>query len=152
MVEFPDLATLRARIGQEIAVSDWITITQDRINQFAEATDDRQWIHVDPARAASDSPFKSTIAHGFLTLSLVSYLIRRTISFNRFKMAINYGVNKVRFIAPVPVDSRIRARFAPEAVEEAGGAVQVTWKITIDREDGSKSCCVVEWVVRYYST
>ena len=151
MIELPDLDSLRNQIGQEIAVSDWIAIAQERIDQFAEATDDRQWIHVDTQRAARESPFKTTIAHGFLTLSLVSILIRRTLSFDRFRMAINYGVNRVRFITPVPSGSRIRARFSPMGVEETGGGAQVTWGITIEREGADKPCCAVEWIVRYYS-
>jgi acyl dehydratase len=150
MIELPDVDTLRNRIGQEIAVSDWIAITQERIDQFAEATEDRQWIHVDLARAEAESPFKTTIAHGFLTLSLVSILIRRTMSFASYRMALNYGLNRVRFVAPVPSGSRIRARFSPVAVEEAGGGTQVTWGITVEREGADKPCCVAEWVVRYY--
>ena len=149
-MELPDFDTLRSTIGQEIAVSEWIAITQERIDRFAEATEDRQWIHIDPARAATDSPFKSTIAHGFLTLSLVSILIRRTISFDRYKMAINYGLNRVRFITPVPAGSRVRARFAPLAAENTGSGIQVTWNITFERDGGDKPCCVAEWVVRYY--
>jgi acyl dehydratase len=152
MIEIHDLAALRYQIGQEIAVSDWIEITQERINQFAEATDDDQWIHVDTARAAAESPFRTTIAHGFLTLSLVSTLVRRTMSFGGLRLAINCGLNRVRFIAPVPAGSRLRARFSPGAVGEAGGGVQVTWNITIEREGADKPCCVVEWLVRYYSS
>jgi acyl dehydratase len=152
MIELPDLDTLRRQIGQEIAVSDWITISQDRIDAFAEATDDRQWIHVDPARAAVESPFRTTIAHGFLTLSLASSLVCRTLSLDRFRMAINYGLNRVRFITPVPVYSRVRGRFSPIAVEEASGGVQVTWGITFERDGADKPCCVAEWVVRYYET
>jgi acyl dehydratase len=151
MIDIQDLTALRDRIGQEIAVSDWIEITQERINQFAEATDDRQWIHVDTARAAAESPFRTTIAHGFLTLSLVSVLVRRTMSFGGLRLAINYGVNRVRFIAPVPAGARIRARFSPAAVEETGGGVQVAWAITIEREGADKPCCVAEWLVRYYA-
>ena len=150
MVDIPDLAALRDRLGQEIAVSDWIEITQQRIDRFAEATDDRQWIHVDPARAASESPFKGTIAHGFLTLSLVSVLMKRALSFGAVRMAINYGVNRVRFMSPVPAGSRIRGRFAPTAVDDTGGAVQVTWSVTIECEHTDKPCAVVEWIVRYY--
>ena len=146
----PDVAALRARLGVELAVSDWLEVTQQRIDQFAEATDDRQWIHIDPARAASESPFKHTIAHGFLTLSLVSVLARRAMSFDGVRMAINYGVNRVRFVAPVPAGSRIRGRFTPVAVDDAGGGVQVTWSVTIDREHTDKPCAVVEWIVRYY--
>jgi acyl dehydratase len=151
MIDIQDLGALRDRIGQEIAVSDWIEITQERIDQFAEATDDRQWIHLDTARAAAESPFRTTIAHGFLTLSLVSTLVRRAMSFGDVRLAINCGVNRVRFIAPVPAGSRIRARFSPAAVEEAGGGVQVAWAITIEREGAEKPCCVAEWLVRYYS-
>ena len=150
MSKSTDLAALRDRLGQEIAVSDWIEVTQQRIDRFAEATDDRQWIHVDPARAASESPFKTTIAHGFLTLSLVSVLMKQALSFGRVRMAINYGVNRVRFISPLPAGARIRARFAPIAVDDTGGAVQVTWSVTIEREHTDKPCAVVEWIVRYY--
>ena len=149
MIEI-DLSALAHRLGAEIGVSDWFEITQERINQFAEATEDRQWIHTDPARAATDSPFHATIAHGFLTLSLVSVLLRTTINLSRLRMAINYGVNKVRFIAPAPVNSRIRARFVASSVEEKGPAVQVVWGITIEREGAEKPVCVVDWIVRYY--
>ena len=150
MSKITDLSALRDRLGQEIAVSDWIEVTQQRIDRFAEATDDRQWIHVDPARAASESPFKTTIAHGFLTLSLVSVLMKQALSFGRVRMAINYGVNRVRFVSPVPAGARIRGRFAPIAVDETAGAVQVTWSVTIEREHTDKPCAVVEWIVRYY--
>ena len=150
MIDIPDLSSLKDRIGEEIGVSDWIAITQERIDQFAEATDDRQWIHTDPARAAVESPFRTTIAHGFLTMSLVSVLLRRTFNLSRLRMAINYGLNKVRFVAPVPVGSKVRARFVPAAVEESGGGVQVTWNVTMEREGSDKPVCVVEWLVRYY--
>src|SRR5256712_12297000 len=149
MIEL-DVSTLRDRIGQEIAVGDWFEIAQDRIQQFADATGDHQWIHVDPARAASESPFKTTIAHGFLTLSLVSALMKQALSFGSVRMAINYGVNRVRFISPLPAGARIRGRFAPIAVDDTGGAVQVTWSVTIEREHTDKPCAVVEWIVRYY--
>jgi acyl dehydratase len=150
MTLIPDLAALHDRLGQEIAVSTWIEITQQRIDQFAEATGDHQWIHVDPTRAASESPFKTTIAHGFLTLSLVSLLMRQALSLSAVRMAINYGANRVRFISPVPAGSRIRGRFAPIAVDDTGGSVQVTWSVTIEREGADKPCAVVEWIVRYY--
>jgi acyl dehydratase len=151
MIDLPDLPTLRTQLGREIAISDWLTVEQNRIARFADATEDHQWIHVDPARAATESPFKTTNAHGFLTLSLVSVLLRRTISFSGFRMAINYGLNRVRFVSPVPVGARIRARFTPAAIEETGGSIQITWAITIEREGGEKPCCVAEWLVRYYS-
>ena len=145
-----DVRTLRDRIGQEIAVSDWLEVTQARIDQFADATGDHQWIHVDAARAAAESPFKATIAHGFLTLSLLSTLVRDAITFTGLRMAINYGLNRVRFVSPVPSGSRIRARLTVGAFEEVSGALQVTWSVTIDRDGGDKPACVAEWLVRYY--
>jgi acyl dehydratase len=151
MVEIRDPAALRALIGQEIAVGDWVDVSQARINQFAETTEDRQWIHVDAARAARDSPFKATIAHGFLTLSLVSVLTRAAVTFVGVRMAINYGLNRVRFVSPVPSGSRIRGRFSPLAVEDVSDdGVQVTWGVTVERDGGDKPACVVEWLVRYY--
>jgi acyl dehydratase len=145
-----DVRTLRDRIGEELAPSGWMAITQEKINQFADATGDHQWIHIDAARAATESPFKSTIAHGFLTLSLISALLRDAVTPTGLRMAINYGLNRVRFVAPVPVGSRVRGRFAVAAVEETGDSVQVTWTATIEREGVAKPCCVAEWVVRYY--
>jgi acyl dehydratase len=145
-----DVRTLGGRIGQEIAVSDWLEITQARIDQFAEATGDHQWIHVDAARAAKESPFKTTIAHGFLTLSLLSPLIRESIRFTGLRMAINYGLNRVRFVSPVPAGARIRARITAAAVEEIAGGFQVNWQVSIERENSSKPACAVDWIVRYY--
>ena len=150
MIEITDVRALQTRIGEEIAVSDWFEISQQRIDQFAAATGDSQWIHVDPARAAVDSPFKTTIAHGFLTLSLLSSLIRDAMTFSGLRMAINYGLNRVRFIAPVPSGARVRARITAAAVAETGDSVQVTWGVTVERERGDKPCCVAEWIVRYY--
>src|SRR5262249_32663635 len=144
-----DFTTLGDRIGHEVAVSPWLDMTQERIDAFAEATEDRQWIHVDPVKAATQSPFKATIAHGFLTLSLVSILLRSAMTFNA-KMAINYGVNRVRFVSAVPVGSRLRGRFSPGSVETVDGGVQVTWKVTVEREGQEKPAAVVEWIVRYY--
>src|ERR1700712_6092999 len=108
-----DVRTIGARVGQQIAVSDWLEVTQARINQFADATGDHQWIHVDPARAAAELPSRSTIAHGFLTLSLLSTLIRESIRFTGLRMAINYGLNRVRFVSPVPAGTRIPPRITP---------------------------------------
>jgi acyl dehydratase len=150
MIQIDDVRSLRNRIGEEIAASDWVEISQARIDQFAEATGDTQWIHVDAARAAVESPFKTTIAHGFLTLSLLSALIRDAMQFHHLRLAINYGMNRMRFVAPVPAGSRIRARFTPVSVEDVSGSVQVTWQVTIDREHADKPCCVTEWIVRYY--
>ena len=145
-----DIRALVDNVGRELGVSEWHQVTQDRIDEFADATGDRQWIHVDRARAAIESPFKATIAHGFLTLSLTSSLIRSAMQFDGARMAINYGLNRVRFMAPVPSGSRVRGRFALASVEETGGAVQATWQVTIEREASEKPCCVAEWLVRYY--
>ena len=145
-----DVGTLRDRIGQEVAVSDWLLVDQPRVNQFADATGDHQWIHIDPSRAAAESPFRTTIAHGFLTLSLVSSLLRDALQLTGLRMAINYGLNRVRFVSPVPTGARIRGRFTLGAVEETGGALQATWQITVERDNGDKPCLVAEWLVRYY--
>jgi acyl dehydratase len=150
MIEISDVNTLRDRIGEEIAVGEWFPITQARIDQFADATGDHQWIHVDAARAAAESPFKATIAHGFLTLSLISTLVRDAMKLPRLRLAVNYGLNRVRFVSPVPSGSRIRGRFVVAAVEKLDDGFQVTWKVTVEREHGDKPCCVAEWVVRYY--
>ena len=145
-----DVRTLSSRVGEEIAVSEWLEVTQARIDQFADATGDHQWIHVDPVRAAAELPSKSTIAHGFLTLSLLSTLIRESIQFTGLRMAINYGLNRVRFVSPVPSGSRIRALITLLAVDAVSGGFQVTWQATIEREGGDKPACVADWIVRYY--
>lgn len=146
-----DLASIAEHAGEELAVSDWQVVTQRQIDQFAEATGDRQWIHVDVPRAAIDSPFKTTIAHGFLTLSLTSTLLRDAIRIAGSGMALNYGLNRVRFVSPVPSGARVRGRFVPAKVEAArDGSVQVTWEVTIERDGGDRPCCVAEWIVRYY--
>jgi acyl dehydratase len=145
-----DVSSLRDRVGQEVAVSDWIDVTQARIDRFADATGDHQWIHVDAARAEKESPFKTTIAHGFLTLSLVSSLLRDAVALSGLRLAINYGANRIRFVSPVPAGSRIRGRFVLGAVEDAGGAIQATWNVTVEREHTDKPCLVAEWLVRYY--
>ncbi len=145
-----DVRTIGERVGEEIAVSDWLEVTQARINQFADATGDHQWIHVDPVRAAAELPSRSTIAHGFLTLSLLSTLIRESIRFTGLRMAINYGLNRVRFVSPVPSGSRIRALITLQAVDTVGDGVQATWVATIEREGSHKPAAVAEWLVRYY--
>ena len=144
------VAQLKERVGQEIVVSDWLEMTQDRVSQFADATGDRQWIHVDPVRAAAESPFKTTIAHGFLSLSLVSVMLRSSITITGVRMAINYGLNRVRFATHVPAGSKVRGRFTLAAVEEIGGSMQATWAITVEREGEQKPACAAEWLVRYY--
>ena len=150
LTEIESIAKLKEYAGQEVATSDWLEVPQERINQFAEATEDRQWIHVDPERAARESPFKGPIAHGFLTLSLLSELMRLAVSVGGVRMGINYGLNRVRFVAPVPAGSRIRGRFALSEVKEIKGGVQATWSVTVEREGGDKPCCAAEWLVRYY--
>ena len=149
MTEVHDLSDLRKRLGEEIAVSDWFELSQDRISQFAETTEDRQWIHVDPARAARESPYGTTIAHGFLTLSMISVLLRSAIRLPSLRMGINYGLNRVRFMAAVPSGARIRGRFVPADIQDVEGGYQVAWKITIERDGGDRPCCVAEWIVRY---
>ena len=150
MTEIESIARLPEHVGREVATSDWLEVSQGRINEFAEATEDRQWIHIDPERARRESPFKETIAHGFLTLSLLSELMKRAVSVGGLRMGINYGLNRVRFVSPVPAGARIRATFTLAALEEIKGGVQATWNVTIEREGGDKPCCIAEWLVRYY--
>ncbi len=144
------LTALSTWLGLEVAVSDWVTITQERINLFAEATGDHQWIHVDPERAAKDSPFGTTIAHGFLTLSLVPFLKGECIEFTGVKMGVNYGTNRVRFMAPVKVNSRIRGRFKLVSVEQITGGAQMVWQCTLELEGLEKPACIAELVTRAY--
>lgn len=142
---------LKGLAGQEVGTSDWFEVTQSRIDDFAETTLDRQWIHVDPVRAKKESPFRTTIAHGFLTLSFMSYLISQTVKVSGdFKMGINYGLNRVRFPAPVPAASRIRARVVLQSLQEVSGGVQLIWSVTIEVEGASKPALVAEWIIRYY--
>jgi acyl dehydratase len=141
---------LEQRVGEEVAVSPWIEITQERIDTFAKAIDDHQWIHVDRERAKR-SPFGGTIAHGFLTLSLLSHLSERTFSFSDRRMGVNYGLNRVRFTAPVPSGSRVRARFTLQKFEPlADGGIQVTWATVVEREGSDKPVLVAEWLGRHY--
>ena len=147
MASIRDLAS---RVGQEVGVSPWLTVDQARIDTFAKAIDDFQWIHVDPERAKG-SPFGGTIAHGFLTLSLLSHLAERTFSFSDRRMGVNYGLNRVRFTSPVPSGARVRARFTLakfEAIE--GNGVQVTWNVTVEIEGKDKPALVAEWIGRHY--
>jgi len=141
---------LKDAVGQEVGVSDWMEITQDRIDTFADATGDDQWIHVDPAKAA-DGPFGTTIAHGYLTLSLLAPLMLQTYRVEERKMGVNYGLNKVRFPSPVPVGSRVRARNTVQAVEDVKGGVQATFQLTVEREGADKPACVAEVLVRLYA-
>ncbi|MEK9875425.1 MAG: MaoC family dehydratase [Betaproteobacteria bacterium] len=141
---------LRQYKSSEVAVSDWVEVTQEMIDGFAESTGDFQWIHVDADRAESESVFGSTIAHGFLTLSLLSKFLNETIDLGRSKMGINYGLNRVRFTAPVRVDSRLRARFYLEDVVDIPDGVQLVWTVTIEIEGESKPALVAEWLTRRY--
>jgi acyl dehydratase len=144
---------LKDFVGREIAVTDWLTITQERINRFAEVTEDRQWIHVDHERAGRESPFKATIAHGFLTLSLISHFMQQAIQIrDGLRLAVNYGLNRVRFPSPVRSGSRIRARIALQSLNNiAQDAVEVVYTVTVECEGSEKPCCVAESIVRYYS-
>ncbi|HKI43413.1 MAG TPA: MaoC family dehydratase [Mycobacterium sp.] len=140
---------LRSLVGQEIGVSDWLAVDQDRINLFADATDDHQWIHVDPARAA-EGPFGATIAHGYLTLALLPPLMNNIFEVTDKRMGVNYGLNKVRFPAPLPVDSLVRVRLRIAAVEDVPDGVQVVWLATVERQGGDKPVCVAESITRLY--
>jgi acyl dehydratase len=151
-IVFESLQSLKEFAGREITTTDWLQITQDRIQQFAEATEDRQWIHLDSERAQRESPFGSTIAHGFLTLSLLSYFVRQAIQMpGSIRMAVNYGLNRVRFPAPVRVGSNIRARVSLQSLHERSGSVEVVLGVSIEVQGAVKPCCVAEWVIRYYS-
>ena len=147
---FQTIAELAQLTGQEVAVSDWTTITQQQINLFADATGDHQWIHTDPVKAAA-GPFGATIAHGFLTLSLIPKFFDQAFTIVGTRMGVNYGLNKVRFTAPVPVGSRLRARLkliASEPIDNDG--MQMTWEVLIEREGAAKPVCVAESMVRHY--
>ncbi|MGC9667291.1 MaoC family dehydratase [Planosporangium sp. 12N6] len=150
MREFPSLAALADAVGQHLGYSDWLEIDQKRVDLFADATGDHQWIHVDPERAAT-GPFKRTIAHGYLTLSLIPMLNTQVYRVDGVRMGINYGLNKVRFPAPLPVGSRVRAGVELVEVTPVEGGVQVVGRVTIEAEDGAKPCCVAETVARYYA-
>ena len=137
-------------IGQEM-VSPWRDVTQGQVTQFADITGDRQWIHVDADRAGRESPFGGTIAHGFFTLALASRLLRDAVgAIDGARMGINYGLNKVRFPAPLPVGSRVRGRCTLRSVDAVDGGVQATWSVVIERDESAKPVCAAEWLVRYY--
>ena len=150
MKTFQTIAELAACVGQIVAVSDWITITQQQVNLFAEATGDHQWIHVDPEKAAA-GPFGGPIAHGFLTLSLIPGFFESSFDIVGSRMGVNYGLNKVRFTAPVPVGSRLRASMkllAAAPIDNAG--MQMSWEVTVEREGSAKPVCIAESLVRHY--
>jgi acyl dehydratase len=147
-VETPE--GLKEFVGKEIAASDWLLITQDRIDRFADATQDRQWIHVDRERSKRESPFGATVAHGFLTLSLISHLMRQAIQIRGgVRLAVNYGLNRVRFPSPVREGSRIRGHFTLLNFRDLADAQEAIFACSVECEGSDKPCCVAEWIVRY---
>jgi len=142
---------LKAAVGGEAGVSDWYEVTQERINQFADATGDHQWIHIDRERATRESPFHTTIAHGFLTVSLLPMLLKEAVVLDvNAKLSVNYGFNKLRFVSPVPSGSRVRVLATPNAVREVEGGVEIAWGIVVEVEGGSKPALAAEWLGRLY--
>ena len=142
---------LKTLVGKEVVISDWVEVSQDRIDEFADATGDHQWIHLDRERAARESPFGTTIAHGFLTLSLLSHLLGESLKFARVRMGVNYGLNRVRFTAPVPSGSQVRGRFTLQALEDIpDNGVQMTWAVVVEREGSDKPCLIAEWLTWRY--
>ncbi|MGZ8339172.1 MAG: MaoC family dehydratase [Telluria sp.] len=150
MRDIAGIDELKALAGTEVAVSPWIDITQERVSLFADATGDHQWIHVDPERCKRESPFGGPIAHGFLTLSLLPAIFENAVAMLDVKMVLNYGLNKVRFPAPLPVGSRVRGRLALASVEDIDGGWQLVWDVAVEREGGVKPVCVAEFVMRRY--
>ena len=149
MIRIANLSSLQQRVGQELAVGDWVTVDQATIDKFADATGDHQWIHIDAERAKK-GPFGTTIAHGFLTLSLLPRLAETAMKVDDVRMGVNYGLNRVRFPAPVPSGSRLRARMKLLAYEPIDGGAQLTMQVTMEREGGDKPVCVAETVSRRY--
>lgn len=147
--EINGIAGMKALVGQHLGYSDWLEITQERVNQFAEATGDFQWIHVDPERAAKESPFGGPIAHGYLTLSLANLFLPQLLTVETFSAGLNIGLEKVRFPSPVPAGSRIRGRGEVVSAVEAGGGVQVVVRVTIETEGSAKPACVADTVSRF---
>ena len=143
---------LKASIGREAGVGEWLAVTQDLIYEFAALTGDRQWIHIDPERARRESPFGATVAHGFLTVALLSRLVSQAVDLRiESKMRVNYGFNRLRFPAPVPAGARIRARVTPNAVREVEGAIEIAWGVLVEIENQAKPALAAEWLVRVYS-
>jgi len=149
--EVTGLDALKALVGTELGRSRWFEVGQDRIATFADATDDHQWIHIDPDRAARESPYRTTVAHGFLTLSLLPSMLADVLVMVDAKLVVNYGLNKVRFPAPVPAGSRVRGAIVLAALDEEAGSSQLTLAVTVEREGGTKPVCVAEFLVRRYA-
>ncbi|WP_432239244.1 MaoC family dehydratase [Herbaspirillum robiniae] len=151
MREIATLEELKSLAGQEVAVSDWIEVSQEQVNRFADATGDHQWIHVDVERAARELPFGGTVAHGFLTLALLPRLLGSAISLGAdVNMLLNYGLNRVRFPAPLPVGRSVRGVIVLQSVEDIPGGAQLAWEITVECEGSEKPVCVAEFLVRRY--
>jgi acyl dehydratase len=151
-LELETLQSLRDLVGREIAVTDWFPVSQERIQQFADATEDQQWIHVNRERAQRESPYGATIAHGFLTLSLLSRFMKQAIQIRSgIRMSVNYGLNRVRFPAAVRADSNIRVRFSLRSLKDVPDALEAVFDARVETQDAEKPCCVAEWVVRYYT-
>jgi acyl dehydratase len=149
ILDSPD--SLKDLIGQEIAITSWFNVTQERIHQFADATLDHQWIHVDVERARRESPFKEPVAHGFLTLSLLPHFMQEVLQIKRgVRLGVNYGLNRVRFVSPVIAGSNVRARIALQSIKEVPDGLEAVFNATLEVEGGARPCCVAEWVVRYY--
>lgn len=151
MRRIASLAEFKALAGAEVAVSDWIEVSQQRIDTFAAASDDRQWIHTDPERCRSESPYGGPVAHGFLTLSLLPAMLESALHMADVKMGVNYGLNRVRFTAPVPAGSRLRARLSLLSASDIEGGVQLEWDVVVEREGSAKPVCVAEFLVRCFS-
>jgi acyl dehydratase len=149
ILDSPD--ALKNLVGQEIAVTDWFNVTQERIQQFADATLDHQWIHVNVEQACRESPFKAPIAHGFLTLSLLPHFMHEALEIKQgVRLGVNYGLNRVRFVSPVRAGSNVRARVVLLSLKDVTGGMEAVFSATVEVEGGDKPCCVAEWVVRYY--
>ena len=147
-IVIPGIARLKDWVGKELAVTEWLVVDQERIDAFAAATGDDQWIHVDRERVARESPYRTTVAHGFLTLSLLPRFLKEAVEIQGARMGINYGLNRVRLTGPVPAGSRVRARFRLAAAEAIEQGVQTVWNVTVEREGEDKPVLVAEWITR----
>jgi len=147
-IVIPGIDRLKDWVGREMAVTEWMTVTQEHIDEFADATGDDQWIHVDRERAARESPYRTTVAHGFLTLSLLPRFFKEAVEIQGARMGINYGLNRVRFTGPVPSGSRVRARFRLASAEEIEQGVQMLWSVSVEVEGVDKPALVAEWITR----
>ena len=150
-IVIPGIDRLKDWVGREVAVTEWMTVTQEHIDEFADATGDDQWIHVDRERAARESPYGTTVAHGFLTLSLLPSFFMDAIEIQGARMGINYGLNRVRFTGPVPAGSRVRARFRLASAEDIDQGVQMVWNVTVELGGADKPVLVAEWITRRHA-